>query len=213
MPPQFYAEHETDRILRERYFPDTSLRGVMVEVGGGTPEFLSMSKHFRDHGWRTIVVEPNPEFVALHRAAGVEVYECACGPQAQEKCSFTVVTQNVEAYGGVVTDHSFSSLALKPGYARLLPKTARAKTIEVAVRRLDEILDAAGVAKIDLLSVDVEGWELEVLQGIDLGRIPVRVIVLENFCHDETYAPFMRDRGYTLDQQIEYNYVFTRSPR
>ncbi len=61
---EYFAEHETDRILRERFFPNREVCGVMVEVGGGTPEFLSMSKHFHESGWRTLAVEPNPMFAA-----------------------------------------------------------------------------------------------------------------------------------------------------
>lgn len=36
--------------------------GTMIEVGGGKPDFLSMSKHFKLNGWRTIIIEPNPIF-------------------------------------------------------------------------------------------------------------------------------------------------------
>ena len=76
MIKQYFAELGTDRVIRESYFPDFSVSGTMIEVGGGTPEFLSMSRHFKLNGWRTIVVEPNPEFVKLHRKQGNnEVYE------------------------------------------------------------------------------------------------------------------------------------------
>ena len=76
--PRYYAEHNTDRVIREAFFPDFKVKGVMVEVGGGTPEFLSMSKHFKESGWRTIIIEPNPFFAEQHRLIGNEVYEFAC---------------------------------------------------------------------------------------------------------------------------------------
>ncbi|NDC63142.1 MAG: FkbM family methyltransferase [Planctomycetia bacterium] len=125
----------------------------MVEVGGGTPEFLSMSKHFKDSGWRAIVVEPNPA---------------------------------------------------------LLPPTATRRQVTVDVRRLDGLLDDLGISRVDLLSVDVEGWELEVMRGLDTKRIDCPVIVLENFNHDPSYAASMREVGYGLARTIEYNYVFTK---
>src|SRR5258706_9774737 len=78
MNTQYFAEFDTDRFIRERYFPDFGYLGTMIEVGGATPEFLSLSKHFNLNGWRTIVIEPNPKFVALHRDLGGEVYEYAC---------------------------------------------------------------------------------------------------------------------------------------
>lgn len=210
-PQRYYAEHDTDRILRERFFQDLDSKGIMVEVGGGTPDFLSMSKHFKDSGWRTIVVEPNPAFVAQHRKCGNEVYQYACSAQDKSGVPFTVVSQEVEAYGGVVTDHSFSSIELKPGYAALMPSAATTKQIIVEVRRLDGILHGLGITRVDLLSVDVEGWEIEVLQGLDTRRIECPVIVLENFNHDPSYAVYMQGLGYELALKIEYNYVFTKA--
>ncbi len=208
--PAYYAEHSTDKIIREAYFRDREYKGVVVEVGGGTPEFLSMSKHFKDSGWRSIVVEPNPMFAKMHREMGNEVYQFACGTENKTGVPFTVVSQEVEAYGGLVTDHSFSSLALKPNFLKILPKDAVRKMITVDVKRLDTLLTELGVTKVDLLSIDVEGWELEVMKGLDTKRIDCRVIVLENLHHEATYAKYMRTIGYEVDKKVEYNYVFIK---
>ena len=43
----YYAELNTDKVIRENYFPDFEYKGIIVEVGGATPDFLSMSKHFK----------------------------------------------------------------------------------------------------------------------------------------------------------------------
>ena len=209
---KYYAEYSTDKIVRERYFPNFDRPGVMVEVGGGTPDFLSMSKHFKDSGWRTIIIEPNPLFAQKHREMGNEVCEYACSSEDRTGVPFTVVSQKVEAYGGMVTDHAFSSLELKPSYAALLPATANRKTITVDVRRLDGILADLSIAKVDLLSIDVEGWEIEVLKGFDTNRISCSVIVIENLNHEPSYAEYMGGIGYSLDKIIEYNYVFTKDP-
>ena len=46
---KFYSEFETDKYLRENFFPDLDYKGIMVEVGAGPPEFISNSKHFRNY--------------------------------------------------------------------------------------------------------------------------------------------------------------------
>ena len=66
--------------------------GVMIEVGGGTPEFLSMSKHFKDSRWRTIIIEPNLSFAQKHRDLGNEVYEYARASEDKTGVPFTVVS-------------------------------------------------------------------------------------------------------------------------
>ena len=216
MVGKYFAEFETDRVIREAYFPDFAVQGVMVEVGGATPDYISMSKHFRLNGWRTIVVEPNPHFVGLHRAQGNEVYECACSDIDAEDMDFQVVnwTNNVNYGGSCVTEHSFSAIAVKPEYLRKhnyksidsLPHT----TIKVRVRRLDSLLGEIKVDRVDLLSVDTEGWEMEVMSGFDAAGHGTRVVVLENYLHDAGYTSYMSGAGYRLDRKIGHNYVYVR---
>jgi FkbM family methyltransferase len=209
---KFYAEHSTDRIIREKYFSDYNYKGTFIEVGGATPEFLSMSKHFKDSGWRTIIIEPNPKFCIQHREYNNEVYEFACS-NFDGSSNFTIVEQNVEAYGGIVTDHSFSSLSLKDEYLRKTNfklNDRNHKIINVEVKKLDTFLYEINLDKIDILSIDVEGWELEVMQGLNTDLIECDMIVMENLFHNSEYDKFMLERGYTLKDKIEYNYIYTK---
>ncbi len=207
----YYAEHNTDKIIRETYFPDFNYKGVIVEVGGATPEFLSMSKHFKDNGWRTIVFEPNPTFAKQHREAGNEIYEIAISNEDLDNQDFTIVKQNVSAYGGIVTDHSFSSISVKDEY---IEKTGfkltneNSEVIKVNIRRLESVLD---IKEIDILSIDTEGWELEVMKGIDTNKINCKVIVMENLFHNPEYTEYMKSIGYFLDNKIEYNYIYIKN--
>jgi hypothetical protein len=68
----YYAEFETDKYIREKFFLDENQNMTMIEVGAGPIEFYSMSKHFRDSGWRAIGIDSNPKFVKQHRRAGYE---------------------------------------------------------------------------------------------------------------------------------------------
>jgi hypothetical protein len=64
----------------------------MAEVGDGTREFLSMSKDFKESGWRTIITEPNPVFAREHRFVGNEVCEFGCSCEDRSDAQFMVVT-------------------------------------------------------------------------------------------------------------------------
>jgi FkbM family methyltransferase len=208
---KFYAEFNTDKILRDSYFSDTEYKGTFVEVGGATPDFLSMSKHFRESGWRTIVIEPNPNFSQMHRDVGNEIYEFACSYEDKDDVDFTVVKQDVITSSGVITDHSFSSLEVKDEYIK---KTgfkltdSNTKKIKVNVRKLQTILSEIKIEKVDILSIDVEGWELEVMKGIDTNLIKCRYIVLENLYDNISYSDYMTSIGFNLVQKIEYNHVY-----
>lgn len=208
----YYSEFDTDKIIREKYFPNYDYKGLMIEVGGGTPEFLSMSKHFKDNGWRTIIIEPNPTFVKQHKECGNEVYEFACSYEDKDG-EFTIVEQQVEAYGGVVTDHSFSSIDVKESY---LTKTnfnlteSNNKKIKVKIKKLDTILNDINVNKIDILSIDVEGWEIEVMKGLNTENIDCKLIVVENFLDDDSYKKYFESIGYYLSENIQYNQIYLK---
>jgi FkbM family methyltransferase len=82
-----------------------------------------------------------------------------------------IVDSHGAAYrGGHVSYESFSSLGLKDSYAGLIDYNSdlSVNTIEVNLRRLDTLLReyARTVERIDILAVDVEGWELEVIERL-----------------------------------------------
>lgn len=197
MVEKYFGEFQIDKIIRENYFPE--YQGIMVEVGGGKPDEISISKHFILNGWRSLIIEPNPLFAAMHRYCGNEVYEYACSFSDQDDIEFQVVRWQNDY-------HSFSSLKVKEEYMKYHNmKSIDYIPIKVKVRMLDSILKEAEVEKVDFLSVDTEGWELEVMKGLTLKP---RIVLLENYLHNREYTKFMVNLGYKLDKKVEYNYIY-----
>jgi FkbM family methyltransferase len=126
---------------------------------------------------------------------------------------FTIVEQQVNAYGGVVTDHSFSSIAIKESYltkTNLSLSDLKTKKIQVEIRRLDSILQDLNIDTVDILSIDVEGWELDVMLGLDTEKINCKLIVVENFLNDIEYNNYFEKIGYVLKQEINYNQIYVK---
>jgi len=208
------GESGVDRIVYDRFFAGAG-GGVLVDVGAAGPDFLSIGALYRQLGWRVIAVEPNPVFCAAHRAAGHEIYQYACGDRDADGVDFQVVDSHGAAYeGGAVSFEAFSSLAVKPAYRALLPELD-VRTIQVDLRRLDTILaeHAPDIDQIDILSVDVEGWELEVLAGLDFGRYAPVVVIAENLFGERTYRRAMADRGYLLWRRVAPNDLYVNAGR
>lgn len=205
----FYAEFDTDRIIRDKYFTDYSYKGVIVEVGAATPEFLSMTRHFKENDWRCIHIEPNPEFVKLHQQFGNEIYQYACADFDQDNIDFTVVSLNDGSDPNKVSDHSFSSIEVKKEYIDLHKNwynNLNKKKIKVNCRKLDTIVDTIDIDNIDILSIDTEGWEIEVMKG--LTKIKPKLIILENLLSSSTYNDYMFSRGYNLSHIQSHNYFY-----
>jgi FkbM family methyltransferase len=204
------AEGQVDEVVRARFFP-AQPAGVLVEVGAAHPAYLSLSALYRGLGWRVIAVEPNPEFCELHRAQGHEILQYACGDHDEDDVDFSVVDSHGTEYGGGrVSYESFSSLGIKGSYADLIDPTVSISTIKVNLRRLDTLLGehAPEVERIDIVAVDVEGWELAVLDGLDMARFKPRVLIIENLFAEQRYQTYMRNRGYELWRRIAPNDVY-----
>jgi len=202
----FYAEHDTDRVIRNNYFPDYSYKGTIVEVGAATPTFLSTTKHFKENGWRAVHIEPNPNFIQNHLDAQNEIYPYACGENNIDNIDFTIVSTNQ----GENTNHSYSSFEIKDGYRELNPQyfdSLQKSKIKVNCRKLDSIIEEAKINYIDVLSVDTEGWEIEVMKG--LSKIQPTLVILENVLNLNSYTEYMESRNYKLDriQAINFFYI------
>lgn len=205
------AEQDVDEKVFRKFFNDGNTGRVFVDVGAARPDFLSISALYREKGWRIIAIEPNPEFAEMHRKLGHEVYEYACGIEDADEVDFCVADSHAHPYeGGNLSYESFSSLSLKPGYRELLPNTVSLRQTKVKLRRLDSILREAGVDRVDILSADVEGWELEILEGLDLSRFNPSVMILENFLRDNAYVVKLAQHGYVMWKELFPNQVYIR---
>ncbi len=210
------AEKDIDLIVSRRFFANKR-EGLLVEVGAARPDYLSIGATFRELGWKVISIEPNPDFCKMHRELGNDVLQYACSDVNENDVDFFVVKSGASQYlGGVVSFESFSSLGIKGSFAEDFDKRgqgAEIETIKVKVRRLDTILNEhyPAVKELDALAVDVEGWELSVMRGLEEPAYQPRIVILENLFRSRAYRTFMRKRGYALWRRLKPNEVYVRS--
>ena len=185
----FKPEFEADLV---REFFRGRPRGFFVEVGANDPKKDSQSWHLEEAGWTGILVEPLPDLAAeLRRQRTAQVFEVACS--------------SPDRAGQIMRLHvagAFSSF--DPNLAVTGMRADR--TIDVKVRTLDDVLsEGQATAPIDLMSVDVEGHELEVLSGFDFERWKPRLVLLEDHVSSLDKHRFMTKAGYALVRRTGLN--------
>jgi FkbM family methyltransferase len=185
----FPPEQET-RLVRE--FFQTRGKGFFVEVGANDPKEGSQSWHLEEAGWSGILVEPQPELAEKLRATrSAEVYAVACS--SPDRAGSRMLLHMAGPFS------SFDSALVVTG---IRPEA----TIDVPVKTLDDILiEARAPAPIDFLSIDVEGHELDVLQGFDLKRWRPRLILLEDHVGGLAKHFFLNRCGYCLVRRTGLN--------
>ena len=179
------------------HFPE-NYTGTLLEAGGGPAEYISISASFRRLGWEIITIEPNPDFCKQYRDLNLDVLEYAACESDKGETTFKV--------SGI--PEGFSALEVR--YLWTGWPDSNFKTINVQALTLNTILKKhrPELTSIDLLIIDTEGWELEVLQGLDLAKYNPSVICMENVLLLPSYTFYLESKGYQLECSYGYDQVY-----
>uniref|UniRef100_A0A6C0E6T5 Methyltransferase FkbM domain-containing protein n=1 Tax=viral metagenome TaxID=1070528 RepID=A0A6C0E6T5_9ZZZZ len=85
-----------------------------------------------------------------------------------------------------------------------------ADLVSVPANTLTSILDrVAGIETIDLLSLDTEGYELDILKGLDLTRYRPRYMLIEVYPAEyNSLVEFLHQKNYVVVSNFSnYNYT------
>jgi FkbM family methyltransferase len=159
--------------------------GYFVEAGAndGVTESNTLLLE-RQFGWTGLLVEPVPALAAQCRrnrpnALVEEVALVASDyPRSTIRLHYSDLMSVVEgARGSARQDMDWVELGFRTPGNR--PDRGLPRTIEVPARPLSAVLCDHGISHVDLLSLDVEGYEPEVIRGLDLTRHRPTYIVVE----------------------------------
>ena len=171
--------------------------GTCVEVGANDGRSGSNSLFFEQRGWECILVEANPELCAtLRRERTGQVFECAASAEEGIATLQLAEGENWADQISTICVGKEAERALNRGRVTTRP-------VQVRTRPLDDILDEAGLARIDFITIDVEGHELEVLKGLTLDKWRPTILIIEDnvrftgrgvrdYLHRQDYVRFHR---------------------
>jgi FkbM family methyltransferase len=174
-------------------FFDRRTDGFFVEVGANDPQNSSQTWFLESKGWRGLLVEPLSRFYEALRAARPrsQVFQVACGAPGHPPTAELFVGENSE--------HS----SLRQNAVDADTRYVQKETVRVLT--LDEVIEEAGSPRLDFVSIDVEGLQLEVLRGFDLARHRPRLLFVEDHLLNWETHFHLRRRGYELVKRTQLN--------
>ena len=151
----FFGTYEPE--VRRIFRTVLPLGGIALDIGANVGWHTLLMASLVGASGRVLAVEANPflrqrlqDHLCLNRFRNVEVIPCAAAES----------DGTIEFYAPGANDSASGS-----GHVVKVGTGEPSGAIRVEARRLDAIIAAAGVERVDLIKIDVEGFEWRVLRG------------------------------------------------
>ena len=189
---EFYSDNGVDSYL-SGLLPDF---GYACDVGANDG-FRGNTLHFEERGWIVLCVEPNPLLEKAGRHLRKLWRQVACGAADEESREFLSVG-----------DYPFASHS---GLEARYGEVGASSRPLVKVRTLDRLLEEAGFPRLDLLTIDVEGYEDEVLKGFSIERWRPQFIVVEDCDGGSAMTKYALPEGYEEMPRCSLDRIWRRN--
>jgi FkbM family methyltransferase len=162
---------------------------IYIEAGAHDGVFQSRSLQFKD----------NDEYFGLLIEPHFDTYQQCCHNRQNERCkiyncalvSFSYKDENIKL--GIHSSYTAMNSTIKA------PNEKYIDTVDVKARTLQSILDENDISFVEYFFLDAEGYEREILNGIDFKKISFNNIEVE--CHYPFLGLTQKDE---IDQYISF---------
>jgi FkbM family methyltransferase len=209
----YYGHKGLDKFLYEKYFLNKH-DGIAMEAGALDGLSLSTCKTLEEIGWKCINIEPNPnefEKLVINRPLSLNLN---VGLSHENGISLFEVAKKVKN-GHLTGPSGVLDYLRTPGRASNL----RFGTVkfEVKIMTYKKIIEDYKINKLDLLVLDVEGWEPQAIRGMaDCNVLPDILCVescpsiLKVISYEQVIADVFGGR-YKKDSSCWLNDIYIRS--
>ncbi len=198
----YYSQHGEDVLLNKAF--GTQKTGFFVEVGCIDGRRFSNTLFLEEKGWKGLCIEAHEGFIsALKENRPNSIIEhCAAG-EKDDEVSFLAHPRG-----------SLSSVQNTQMQEYINQGRANSDEYEVQqvkMMRLDTIFSKHNITDIDVLSLDIEGYELEALKGLSLDKYMPRIIIveIEDENSEKIIDNMLMSSGYIKSIKLENNQFYT----
>lgn len=203
---QYHSQFKQDEFLNEYIFKGKE-NGFFIEIGADDGVRHSNTLFFEKYkNWKGICVEPRKSAfkeLTLNRTC---ICENVCISEKKEIKNFTEFVGNHSQLSGLSEKYS-------ENHKKRIETETREyglikKTIEVECENINNILKKHNVKKIDYMSIDTEGGEIEILKSIDFSNVTIDVISVENNYQDSKIKKYLEGKNYKLIKKLRVDEIY-----
>lgn len=207
MENKYYSQCKQDKILNEKIFKNNK-NGFYLDIGANHPTRHSNTYFFeKTLDWNGICIEPQEEMIKLLK----EQRKCILVTHGvyNKKTELQFCT-TVTGLSGIVETYD-------PRHIERINRESKQNNIEnkistLKVDTLENVLDKYNVKTVDYMSIDTEGSELEILQGINFKKTLINVIDIEDNYPDTEKSKkvhnFLLENNFNYIGNIEWDKIY-----
>ena len=185
-------------------FPKDGYKGACIDIGAGDGKLGSNTLYFERNGWDCLCVEPNPIYTDYLNACREKVIVAAITSNSEVgTMPLKVIKVNTTGVHDGDPPHQYGALTSlqtdEKLYQRFKQQGLILEEYEVPTRvmTLTECIEENNFpTKIDFISIDTEGTELDVIKSIDFNKIQVSMFVIENNFKTTEMEDYLSPLGY-----------------
>jgi FkbM family methyltransferase len=198
---KYYSQHGEDALL-DMVFGDQK-EGFFVEVGCIDGRRFSNTLTFEERGWKGMCVEAHAGYIESLKKNRPNSIICHCAAgEADEDAIFYA-----NARGSLSTLDKSKENDFQRDYGTYFSGFEEQHVVKA---RLSTLLDKYQIDDIDILSLDIEGYEVEAMKGLDLSRHRPKVMVIESDSaeHEAQLDELILPHGYIKSVKLTVNVYY-----
>jgi len=210
LPKGFYSQFGQDAFVAELFGQKRG--GVFLDIGANDGVTFSNTLHLeRALGWTGIAVEPHPDvFKKLQASRACHLFN-GCVSDHDGSLRFQAVSGAASELSTLSTVEHAGDAHHQALLDRMLAQYGGEKrVVEVECLTPASLLRRFGIGRIDYLSLDTEGCEMQILRAFDFSACPVEVVDVENR-EGSGLFDWMAHHGYRLVRCLGCDEVYIRS--
>jgi len=158
--------------------------------------------------WRGVCIEANPiAYQKLFKCRKNKTFNYAISNEEKDM-TFWAISGYCEMLSGF--KELYDEKHIERIKSQIDKHGGRINEINVKSKSLQNILDSISINKVNYLSIDTEGAELSILQGIDFSKTNIDLISAENNSYNDLVEKFLEEKGYKKITKICSDEFFER---
>lgn len=197
---QSYAQYSEDLIIDSLL--GCKQKGMYIDIGANDPNSLSNTKRFYNRGWSGINIEPDPEsFGLLEKFRTNDLNLNIAVGKSRDELLFYI--------SSISTLSSFSKRTIDKNNRIHNGKIVGVKKISVYTLSyiFDKYIKENGI---DFMSIDVEGFEAQVLESNDWTKYRPSLLIVETYYNKHEIISFLDKQDYFLAFTNHTNSIFMK---